>query len=191
MRVRVSFTVLLSLLLTATATGAQDLRAKVQGYVKAHEQEIVGELTELLSIPNVASDKTNIRRNAEHLKGMLARRGLVTELLETTGNPLVYGELKVPGAPRTLLLYAHYDGQAVNPAAWKQPDPFTPVVRDGRLYARSAADDKAPIEMICAALDALSADGLRPTSNVRVILDGEEEASSPSLVPAIAKYRDK
>jgi acetylornithine deacetylase/succinyl-diaminopimelate desuccinylase-like protein len=122
---------------------------------------------------------------------MLARRGFVAELLETTGNPLVYGELRVPGAGRTLLLYAHYDGQAVNPAAWTQPDPFTPVLRDGRIYARSAADDKAPIVMICTALDALMASGTTPTSNLRIILDGEEEASSPSLVPAIAKYRDK
>jgi len=159
--------------------------------VEAHQEEIVRELVNLLSIPNVASDHANILRNAEHLKGMLAKRGFSADLLETTGNPLVYGDLRVPGATRTLLFYAHYDGQAVNPPAWNQPDPFKPVVREGRLYARSAADDKAPIEMICAALDALSANGLKPTSNIRVILDGEEEAGSPSLVPAIAKYRDK
>ena len=191
MRARANLCIVFGLFFPAGEAGAQDLRAQVQGYVRAHEQEILAELVELLSIPNVASDKANIQRNAAHLKGMLARRGMAAELLETAGSPLVYGELKVPGAARTLLLYAHYDGQAVNPAAWKQPDPFTAVVRDGRLYARSAADDKAPIEMICAALDALSASGLRPTSNIRVILDGEEEASSPSLVPAIAKYREK
>lgn len=185
------FSILLGLFFTAATGHAQELRAQVQAYVKAHEQEIVGELTELLSIPNVASDRKNIRLNADHLKNMLAKRGLTTELLETSGNPLVYGELRVPGATRTLLFYAHYDGQAVDAAAWHQPDPFKPVVRDGRLYARSAADDKAPIEMICAALDALSASGLKPTSNIRVILDGEEEASSPSLVPAISKYRDR
>ena len=62
---------------------------------------------------------------------------------------------------------------------------------DWRLYARSASDDKSPIVALCAALDALTASSLRPTSNLRVILDGEEEASSPSLVPAIARYRDK
>ncbi len=195
-------------LLTGAAQGAapDTLRNQVRGYVGAHEDAIVAELTALLSIPNVASDRPNIRRNAEHLKAMLARRGFASELLETQGNPLVYGDLRVAGATRTLLLYAHYDGQAVNPAAWKQPDPFTPVIETGtvtnclqkgtigdcpRIYARSASDDKGPIEMICAALDALKANGLQPSSNIRVVLDGEEEAGSPSLVPAIAKYRDK
>ena len=62
---------------------------------------------------------------------------------------------------------------------------------DWRLYARSASDDKSPIVALCAAIDALKAVGAAPTSNIRVILDGEEEASSPSLVPAIARYRDK
>ena len=64
-------------------------------------------------------------------------------------------------------------------------------MRDGRLYARSASDDKSPIVMTLAAIDALKAAGEAPSSNIRVILDGEEEAGSPSLVPAIAKYRDK
>ena len=99
------------------------------------------------------------------------------------------------------------------PKAWRQADPFTPVLRTGRvdrggeeianpksvarfgrewrLYARSASDDKAPIVALCAALDAIKNYGMKPNWNVRVILDGEEEASSPSLVPAIAKYRDK
>jgi acetylornithine deacetylase/succinyl-diaminopimelate desuccinylase-like protein len=190
-----------------------DLRARVAGWVNGHQQAVVKELVGLLSLPNVAADRPNIRRNAEHLRGMLMARGFKAELLETAGNPLVYGELPAAGATRTLLLYAHYDGQPVDPAAWKQPDPFKPVLRtarvdrggsditnidgqtryepDWRLYARSASDDKAPIVAICAALDALKALGSTPSWNVRVILDGEEEASSPSLVPAITKYRDK
>lgn len=149
------------------------------------------ELQELLAIPNVASDRANIRKNAEHLRTLLAKRGFSAELLETEGNPLVYAELKTPGASRTLLIYCHYDGQPVDPKGWQQPDPFKPVMRDGRLYARSASDDKSPIIMTLAAVDALKAAGVAPTSNIRVILDGEEEAGSPSLVPAIAKYRDK
>ena len=204
--------------LTATATSSRaqpgtDLRAKVSSWVTAHEPEIINELITLLAIPNVAADRPNIRRNAEQLRAMLARRGFKAQLLETAGNPLVYGDLVVPGATRTLLLYSHYDGQPVDPKAWKQADPFTPVLRSARLdrggtdmpgtagltrfdpewrlYARSSADDKAPIVAICAALDALAASSLRPTWNVRVILDGEEEASSPSLVPAIAQHRDE
>jgi acetylornithine deacetylase/succinyl-diaminopimelate desuccinylase-like protein len=203
------------LVLVAAAPLAQpqsDLRPTVGAWVAAHQPQIVKELVDLLAMPNVASDRANIRRNAEHLRGMLAARGFKAELLETAGNPLVYGELAVPGATRTLLLYCHYDGQPVDAKAWAQPDPFTPVLRttrvdrggtdvswtgvkrfdpEWRLYARSASDDKAPIVAMVAAIDALAASSLRPTWNVRVILDGEEEASSPSLVPAIAKYRDR
>ena len=177
------------------APQAADLKTSVSAWVDAHQKAIVGELLEALAIPNVAADKPNIRRNAEHLRAMLARHGFTPEILETTGNPLVYGALNVPGATRTVLFYCHYDGQPVDPPKWNQPDPFTPVVRgegpDARIYARSASDDKAPIVALMAAVDALKASGLAPSSNIRVILDGEEEASSPSLVPAIARYKDK
>jgi len=189
-----------------------DLKTSVSSWVDAHQRDVVGELLEALAIPNVAADKPNIRRNAEHLRGLLAHHGFASEVLETDGNPLVYGALNVPGAARTILVYCHYDGQPVDAKAWKQPDPFAPVLRRGRLdtepgtidpksiarfdpemriYARSASDDKAPIVALLAAVDALKAAGLPPSSNIRVILDGEEEASSPSLVPAIGKYKDK
>ena len=169
------------------------------------------ELVDLLSIPNVAADRANIRRNATHLGGMLARRGFATELWETAGNPLVYGERRVPGATKTLLIYAHYDGQPVDPRAWKQADPFQPLLRRGRIdedpegrplegvarfepdwrvFARSASDDKAPIVALMAAIDALASIGREPTANLRVILDGEEEAGSPNLVPAVRHHRD-
>jgi acetylornithine deacetylase/succinyl-diaminopimelate desuccinylase-like protein len=193
--------------------GASSVRQPIERYVAAHQQAIVGELVSLLSIPNVAADRQNIRKNATLLRQTLARRGFDARLLETDGNPLVYGERRVAGATRTLLFYAHYDGQPVNPPDWKQPTPFTPILRDARLedggreipglatlttfkpdwriYARSASDDKAPIIALCAALDALAAEHLAPTSNLRVVLDGEEEAGSPSLVPAIARYREQ
>lgn len=186
--------VLASVLLAGAVVTAHSQPAWVataRSWVTANRDPIKRELVELLSIPNVAADRANIRRNAEHLRGMLAKRGFAAELLETSGNPLVYGELKVPGATRTLLLYCHYDGQPVDPKGWKQPDPFVPVERDGRIYARSASDDKAPIVAIVTAIDALRAAGLQPSSNIRIILDGEEEAGSISLVPAIAKYRAK
>jgi acetylornithine deacetylase/succinyl-diaminopimelate desuccinylase-like protein len=198
---------------TLHAAPPAGLKQKVDAWVAANQRAIVTELVDLLAIPNVAADRENIRRNAIRLREMLARRGLTAEILETTGNPLVWGELNVPGATRTILLYAHYDGQPVNAKDWRQPSPFTPILRAGkmedeaaeipdlatrqtfdadqRIYARSASDDKSPIVAVLAALDALKASGLQPSSNVRIILDGEEEASSPSLVPAIAKYRDK
>ena len=169
------------------------------------------ELADLLAIPNVAADRANIRRNADHLKRMLERHGIAAEILETTGNPLVWGEKKMPGASRTVLYYIHYDGQPVDPSKWKQPGPFQPILRDGRMEdgaqrdsgflvaARSSpttgastrgppATTRVPIVAFCAAMDAI---GGAPSGNVRVVLDGEEEAGSPSLAPAVARYRDK
>jgi acetylornithine deacetylase/succinyl-diaminopimelate desuccinylase-like protein len=202
--------VVVACLLLLDAPAAQQPPAwtpKVRAWIAANQQGIVRELLELLAIPNVAADRPNMRRNAEWLKDRFASRGFAAELLETSGNPLVYAELKVPAARRTLLLYSHYDGQPVDPKRWRQKDPFQPVLRTGRdgpevagtsrydpemrIYARSASDDKSPILMVLAAIDALAASGDSPSANIRVILDGEEEASSPSLVPAIAKYRDR
>ena len=214
MRSRILIAGALIVLAICVPTAQDDaLRKQVATWVGINQQAIVSELMELLAIPNVAADRANIRRNAEHLRTMLTRRGFSAELLETSGNPLVFGELKVPGASRTILFYSHYDGQPVDPKAWKQPDPFKPVLRTGRMdrggepiadvakvtkfeqdwriYARSASDDKSPIVALCRAVDALTSLGLTPTSSIRVILDGEEEASSPSLVPAISRYRDK
>lgn len=190
---------------------AADLRTSIKAFVDGQQAAIVGELVGLLAIPNVAADRENIRRNAAHLRALLEKRGLQTDLLETAGNPLVHGELRKAGARRTVLFYAHYDGQPVHPAGWRQASPFTPILRDGRLedgarelpiaqpryetdwrvYARSASDDKSPIVGLLAALDALRANGRTPTSNIRVILDGEEEAGSPNLAAAIPRYGDR
>ena len=200
------------LCLHAVVVSAQT-RPQVEQYVAAHRQAIVREFVELLSIPNVAADRGNITRNADLLRTMFARRGFTAEILETSGNPLVFAELRVPGAVRTLLFYAHYDGQPVDAKGWKQSAPFTPIMRDrrmedggqevanflsltsfppeARLYARSASDDKAPIMALLAAVDALTALNQQPTSNVKVILDGEEEARSPSLAATMGRYRDR
>src|SRR5262245_59391554 len=143
------------------------VRSAVRAYREAHEQEILREFRDLLAMPNLASDAEGIRRNAQRIAEALERRGVRTRLLESEGSPpVVYGEKPAPGARRTVIVYAHYDGQPVDPAAWTGA-PWTPVLRTGRLedgardvpwdalpsplppewrlYARSASDDKAPI----------------------------------------------
>ena len=182
----------------------------VDTYIRAHQPAIVRELMELVAIPNVRSDLPNIRRNAEFLRQMLDRRGLHPEVWETPSTPLVYGERLVPGASRTILFYIHFDGQPVDKASWKQPDPWTPVLRTGaleqgarevgdwatrssfpddwRIYARSAGDDKGPIEAFVAAMDAI---GGAPTENVKVILHGEEEGGGPALDAVVKAHPDK
>src|SRR5207249_10700385 len=104
MRKAVTWILLLAL---ARVSGAAQTRATLERYVAEHQQETLGEFVSLLSIPNVASDKANIRTNAEHLRQMLARRGFAAEILEGDVNPLVYGDLELPGAPRTILAHAH------------------------------------------------------------------------------------
>lgn len=184
-----------------------------RAYRQAHEHEIIEEFVNLLSIPNVASDTPNIRRNAEAVSRMLVRRGVRTRLLESAeAPPVIYGEINAPGAMRTLIFYAHYDGQPIEPAKWTGGDPFKPTLRSAsleaggkdipfpsrgqkfdpewRLYARSTGDDKAPIIAICAALDAMREKGIAPASNIKFFFEGEEEAGSPHLEKIVEKYRD-
>jgi acetylornithine deacetylase/succinyl-diaminopimelate desuccinylase-like protein len=170
-----------------------------------HEHEILEEFSRLLAIPNLASDSSNIQRNAELIRAMLEKRGIKTQLLTLPGAPpIVVGNLVAPGAARTIAFYAHYDGQPVDPAKWKS-DPWKPMMRDRnghdvdwrtakvinpnwRLYARSAGDDKAPIIGMLAAVDALRAANSKPSVNVRFVFEGEEEAGSPHLADYLKKY---
>lgn len=177
---------------------------------QTHQHAIVDEFIELLSIPDVATDKVNIRRNAELLRKMIEKRGLTSRLLEVPdANPVVYGEWKNPGAKLTIVFYAHYDGQPVTPADWKGGKPFSPVLRtamvdnggkdiplpsanfdpEWRLFARAASDDKAPIQMILSALDALKAKGIAPTVNLKLVFEGEEEAGSTNLARIIEAHK--
>ncbi len=163
---------------------------------ETHERAIIDEYFQLLSIPNIATDQVNIRRNADLIVALLKKRGVEAKLVEAPDvNPVVFGEIRTPGATRTIVFYAHYDGQPLDPKEWASP-PFSPVLRDksldqdgriiplltkfdpeSRIYARSAGDDKAPVIAILAALDS----GAKPKSNIKFVFEGEEEAGSPNL----------
>ncbi|MEO8190946.1 MAG: M20/M25/M40 family metallo-hydrolase [Acidobacteriota bacterium] len=195
------------------AAAMSPVTARVRAYREAHEVAIVRELAGLLGRPNVASDTENIEKSAAAVASLLEKRGIRPELLRVPGAPpVVYGELAAPGARRTLVLYAHYDGQPVVPAEWKG-DPWSPVLRDApvesggrdvsldtlrapippewRLYGRSASDDKAPVVGLLTALDALRAGGIQPAANLKFFFEGEEEAGSPHLAEVLDRYRDK
>lgn len=192
--------------------GADAIRNDVRAWRQAHEREILREYLELLAIPNLAGDAQNIARNAERVAAMLERRGVNVRLLDGEGGPpVVYGELLVPGAAKTVVVYAHYDGQPVDPAQWKTA-PWKPVLLDGpledggrlvsldslsgalppewRLYGRSTSDDKAPAIVLAAALDALKAARRSPSVNLKVFYEGEEEAGSPHLRRVLEKNKD-
>jgi len=209
---RISWTVLILGLLSGGAVAADGVEA-ARSYRQDHGAEILGEFVELLRLPNVAADLEAVERNAVHLLRALERRGVAAELFRQEGAPpVVFGELAVEGAERTLTFYAHYDGQPVDLSQWSSP-PWEPVLltaareqggverplpRPGeaidpewRLYARSAGDDKAPIPAILAALDALAAAGLRPTSNLKFFFEGEEEVGSPHLEGYLEAFRQR
>ncbi len=196
----------------APATPA-GIATAVRAYRIAHEQAIIKELIDLLAIPNIASDEPNIRRNADLLMSMFERRGMRTQFFEIEHRgPIVFAELPAANATRTLVFYAHYDGQPVDPKAWTGTGPFEPRLRtnsieesgalrpfppagtpyqdDWRIYARSSSDDKSPIVALLAAIDALGAKGIPRAVNLKVILDSEEENGSPGLERALSTHRD-
>jgi acetylornithine deacetylase/succinyl-diaminopimelate desuccinylase-like protein len=206
---------LLLLLLLAVPVCAQTTQEKVRDYRRANEHQILREYTELLSLPNVASDIDNIRKNAARIMEMMKQRGLQPRLLEgATPNvpPAVFAEWKTPGAQRTLLFYAHYDGQPTDPKQWTGSLPWQPVFRSAateaggriipapapgtaidpqsRIYARSASDDKAGVMAILTAFAALRAKGVTLSSNIKFFFEGEEEDGSPNLDAILKRHKD-
>ena len=105
---------------------------EVREYRVAHEAEILNELRDLLALPNVASDSENIERNANHIVAMLEARGATARVLRVEGSPpAVLGQIDA-GAARTVVFYAHYDGQPVDTTRWSS-SPWQPIMRDGIL----------------------------------------------------------
>jgi acetylornithine deacetylase/succinyl-diaminopimelate desuccinylase-like protein len=205
--------------MTGTLAATVPLHAQTDGlaiaraYRQDHAVRILADFAELLAIPNVASDSAGIRNNADYIAQRLRARGVTTEVFAVPGaSPLVYGELRIPGASRSLGLYAHYDGQPVDSTRWTHA-PWSPTLYTGsmetggraralpergdaidpewRIYARSAGDDKAPIAALLAVLEALQDAGATPTSNLVFFLDGEEEAGSPHLATYLEHYGER
>jgi acetylornithine deacetylase/succinyl-diaminopimelate desuccinylase-like protein len=196
---------------------AKHVAEQIRAYRAANEDRILRELREFLAIPNVAGDSENISKNAARLKEMLESRGIETHLLSIAGRgPVVFGKLQTEGAARTVIFYAHYDGQPVVASEWTDKSPFQPVLRDNtleaggqvipfpdgrkggtskspddrRIYARSASDDKSPIVAVLAALDALHARNIPLAVNLKFILEGEEEAGSGHLEETLMLHRN-
>src|SRR5829696_8873060 len=196
-----------------SAQTAEDLT--IRNYVNENGGNIINEFAAFLSLPNVAANPGGQQKNADFIMDMMNKRGIqkVQLLNASTAGvpPAVYGEVIVPGAKQTLIFYAHYDGQPVNPSQWaKELHPFRPQLfsnaidkggsnlpfpADGRyqnewrIYARSASDDKAGVDAILNAYEAINKGGLTPGCNLKFFFEGEEEANSPHLNEILEKYR--
>ena len=188
---------------------------QLKEYTTKNAGNIINEFRELLSLPNVAADPTGLQKTAAFIMTMMRKRGIQSvQLLNASTRgvpPAVYGEVLVPGAKQTLIFYAHYDGQPVNPAQWAtelppfEPQLFSnafdrggrnlPFPADGRyqnewrIYARSSSDDKAGVVAILNAYEAIRKAGQTPGCNLKFFFEGEEEAGSPHLNEILENYR--
>jgi acetylornithine deacetylase/succinyl-diaminopimelate desuccinylase-like protein len=193
---------------------SQTALQKVHQFRKDNELNMLSEYVKFVSIPNVSKDTVNILRNAAFIKMMMEQRGIKTEFLDGITpkvNPVVYGEVNIPGAATTLAFYAHYDGQPVNPQKWMGGlKPFDPVFIDNpieqggkiisnpdkispewRLSGRGSADDKAGVMTIINAYDALVKSGIPLKHNIKFFFEGEEEIGSTHLAEIFQKHKDK
>lgn len=189
------------------SVNAQVITPKIQEYTSSRQTILLNQFMEFLTIPNVLGDSLNMERNASFIQQMLKERGVATKLLRSNqplSAPVVYGEVLTPGATTTVIFYAHYDGQPVNPAKWEKGlHPFEPKLYSDRLdlggkpllipsknslwdpewriYARGAADDKAGVFAIIAAYEAIHELKLKPLVNIKFFFEGEEEVGSVNL----------
>jgi acetylornithine deacetylase/succinyl-diaminopimelate desuccinylase-like protein len=158
---------------------------RVLAHLEANHDRILTELIEFAAIPSVSTDPAHaadVRAAAQWVAAALTRAGPFTvRTIPTAGNPVVYAEwLGAPGK-LTVLVYGHYDVQPADPLdRWHSP-PWTPVVRDGRLYARGVSDDKAPMLIPIKVAEAFFAATAGLPINVKCLFEGEEEIGSPSL----------
>lgn len=164
----------------------------VQSYIDQHRARFLEELVELLKIPSVSADskfKPDMERAAVFVKDKLLAAGADrAELFATGGHPVVYGEKTVdPDAP-TVLIYGHYDVQPADPyELWDSP-PFDPIIKNDRIYARGACDDKGQFYMHVKAIEALIATQSLPC-NVKFMIEGEEEIGSDHLGDFVRENR--
>ena len=165
--------------------------------------QVLRQFASLLQMPNVTGALVDLRSNAQEIAERFRARGASMEVVERPdASPVVIGELRTEHPTATLGVYVHYDGQPVDPAVWTHepfsatllsgpvheggielelPGPGDPIDSDWRIYARGAADDKAPLAAITAALDALAHAGQRPDVDLVFLFEGEEESGSPNL----------
>ena len=166
----------------------------MKAYIDAHKERFFEELFSLLRIPSISAKeahKPDMMRCALRLKELLTEAGAdSSEVCPTAGNPVVYGEKILDPSFKTVLVYGHYDVQPVEPLEKWLTDPFSPVIRDGAIYARGANDDKGQLFMHIKAFEYLLSNGLL-RHNVKFMFEGEEETGSASLPAWISENRER
>ncbi|MCM3709368.1 dipeptidase [Sporosarcina luteola] len=168
---------------------------KLDTYFTSKREEHLEQLIDFLRIPSISAlseHKSDMQKAAEWLKDSFRQAGLENlSIDETEGHPVVYGDwLHAEGKP-TILFYGHYDVQPVDPLNLWESGPFEPEVRDNKLYARGASDDKGQVFMHIKAVEALMNENGSLPVNVKFIIEGEEEIGSPNLEKYIEENKEK
>ncbi|MDT0605772.1 dipeptidase [Croceitalea rosinachiae] len=173
---------------------------QIKSYIASHKDRFLNELIELLKIPSISADPAyskDVLKTAEMVEQSLKDAGCdITEICETKGYPVVYGEKTVDSKLPTILVYGHYDVQPPDPMdLWTSP-PFEPVVKttelhpDGAIFARGACDDKGQMYMHVKAIEFMTKNDLLPC-NVKIMIEGEEEVGSDSLADFLEDHKEK
>ncbi len=193
---------ILCLLFTSSITFSQKFDSKLKPALL--------ELKEFIAIPNDALIPSDILKNIDWLDRQFKKRGFVTQVLKTDGQPLFFAELPKRKKAKTILFYMHFDGQSVDTSKWQQENPYKAVLKtqngenwetiewselnaniseSWRIFGRSTSDDKGPIVMLLQAIDLLKENTQKIPYNVKVILDSEEEKGSKPLPKAVKRHR--
>jgi acetylornithine deacetylase/succinyl-diaminopimelate desuccinylase-like protein len=167
---------------------------KVQGFIQENKKRFMDELFELIRIPSISADssyKADVEKTAQYLKEKLIAAGADNvEICPTKGHPILYGEKIIDPKLPTILVYGHYDVQPAVPLElWTTP-PFEPTIRNERIYARGACDDKGQMYMHFKAFEAMMKTNSLPC-NVKFMIEGEEEVGSPNLGPFCIENKAK
>src|SRR5512138_975317 len=165
----------------------------VSQYISENADRFLSELFGLIRIPSISSEpdhKEDMVKAAEYWKFRLKEAGADrAEVYETAGNPVVYGEKLIDPSKPTILVYGHYDVMPVDPLELWESQPFKPEVRDGKIFARGADDDKGQAYMQAKAFELMVKTGTMPC-NVKFMIEGEEEVGSANLPAFLKEHKD-
>jgi acetylornithine deacetylase/succinyl-diaminopimelate desuccinylase-like protein len=184
----------------------------IRALTENNKRQAIELYREFLSLPNDANYPDDILRMVEWMEDKFSSIGFFTQRIPTAGSPLLLAERHLSDDAKTVLIYLQADGQPVDPSAWFQEDPYTPVLKeqtasgdferipwellqnsfdpDWRVFARSASDSKGPMTQFMVAITLLDEAGFEPTYNMKVIIDAEEEMGSPNLPEAVEANRE-
>lgn len=162
-------------------------------YQEKNKDRFLNEMLDLLRMPSVSAKsehKDDMLKCAEAVKKSLLAAGCdKAEVMSTAGHPVVYGEKIIDPSKPTVLIYGHYDVQPPEPLELWHSGPFEPVIKDGKVFARGSADDKGQFYMHVKALEIMSQTNSM-TTNIKFLIEGEEEVGSPNLGPFVAAHKD-